>query len=293
MARQKQPSQTAASKGSSARPRLINSVDKALLTLERLGEAGAAGRALARLAAELGLNKGSLHHTLSSLRHHGFVEQDNNGNYRLGHGILALADSYLRDESLRSLIHDGLHTLCLRINEICHLGVLIGEDIVYVDKIVPNGAINTWSTVGWRNPALTTALGRAIISQKYVDFQSFVQHFPTPLLKRTVHTRSTLNAVWEELMAARERGFSREDQEYVPGTSCIGVAILRGSKVIGAISMTGPSERMDARREQLLVRTLHECIGRNFPPGLSLQMPMKRAPRLTTERRRARSASLI
>jgi IclR family acetate operon transcriptional repressor len=279
LAKRKQGSQPAASKEPAAKPRLISSVDKALLALERLGEAGAAGRALARLAAELGLNKGSLHHTLSALRHHGFVEQDNNGNYRLGHGILALADSYLRDDSLRSLIHDGLSTLCFRINEICHLGVLIGEDIVYIDKIVPHGAINTWSTVGWRNPALTTALGRAIISQKYVDFQSFCQQFPTPILKRTARTRSTLTAIWQELMGARERGFSREEQEYVLGTSCIGVAILRGPKVIGAISMTGPSERMDARREQILVRALHDCIGLHLPPGLTLQKPVRRLSR--------------
>ena len=269
----------ATSEEPSARPRLIGSVDKALLALERLGEAGAAGYALARLATELSLNKGSLHHTLSVLRHHGFVEQDNNGNYRLGHSILALADSYLRDESLRSLIHDGLDTLCHRINEICHLGVQIGEDIVYIDKIVPNGAINTWSTVGWRNPALTTALGRAIISQKYVDFQSFSQQFPTPILKRTSHTRSSLNAIWQELMAARERGFSREEQEYVLGTSCIAVAILRGPKVIGAISMTGPSGRMDASREQFLVRALHDCIGGHLPPGLTLQKPVEGATR--------------
>jgi IclR family transcriptional regulator, acetate operon repressor len=272
-----------------AQQRVIGSVDKALLALERLGEAGAAGRALARLAAELGLNKGSLHHTLSSLRQHGFVEQDNNGNYRLGHGILALADTYLRDESLRSIIHDGLSTLCLRINEICHLGVLIGEDIVYIDKIVPNGAINTWSTVGWRNPALTTALGRAIISQKYVDFQSFCRQFPTPIIKRTARTRSTLKSVWQELMDARERGFAREEQEYVLGTSCIAVAILRGPKVIGAISMTGPSERMDGGREQFLVRALHESIGRHLPPGLTLQKPAKRSPRRATAQKKAPS----
>ena len=272
-----------------AQQRVIGSVDKALLALERLGEAGAAGRALARLAAELGLNKGSLHHTLSSLRQHGFVEQDNNGNYRLGHGILALADTYLRDESLRSIIHDGLSTLCLRINEICHLGVQIGEDIVYIDKIVPDGAINTWSTVGWRNPALTTALGRAIISQKYVDFQSFCRQFPTPIVKRTARTRSTLKSLWQELMDARERGFAREEQEYVLGTSCIAVAILRGPKVIGAISMTGPSERMDGRREQFLVRALHESIGRHLPPGLTLQKPAKRSPRRATAQKKAPS----
>jgi DNA-binding IclR family transcriptional regulator len=251
-------------------------VDKALLALERLGKVGAAGYGLARLAADLGLNKGSLHHTLSALRHRGFVEQDNNGNYRLGYGILALADSYLRDESLRTIIHDGLNALSLRINEICHLGVLIDEDIVYIDKIVPPGAINTWSTVGWRNPALTTALGRAIMSQKYLDFQSFCRQFPTPILERTVRTRSTLKAVWQELMDARKRGFSREEQEYVLGTSCIAVAILRGPKVIGAISMTGPSERMDARREQLLVSALHDSIGRYLPPGLGLQRPVKK-----------------
>ena len=44
--------------------RLIASVDKALLTLQRLGEVGAEGRALNRLAADLGLNKATLHHTL-------------------------------------------------------------------------------------------------------------------------------------------------------------------------------------------------------------------------------------
>jgi IclR family acetate operon transcriptional repressor len=276
LARHNNTSQFVTPKVAVARPRLIESVNKALLALERLGEIGAAGSSLARLAADLGLNKGSLHHTLSALRHRGFVEQDNNGNYRLGHGILALADSYLRDESLRSLIHDGLNALCLRINEICHLGVLIGEDIVYIDKIVPKGAINTWSTVGWRNPALTTALGRAIISQKYVDFKSFCQQFPTPILKRTAHTRSTLNEIWQELMDARERGFSREGQEYVLGTSCIAVAILRGPKVIGAISMTGPSERLGERREQVLVRALHDCIGPHLPPGLVLQKPVRK-----------------
>ena len=287
MLRQKKISTSAISEEPAARSHVLGSVDKALLALERLGEAGAAGCALARLAAELGLNKSSLHHTLSALRHHGFVEQDNSGNYRLGHGILALADSYLRDESLRSLIHEGISTLCLRINEICHLGMLIGEDIVYIDKIIPNGAINTWSTVGWRNPALTTALGRAIISQKYVDFQSFCEQFPTPIVSRTSHTRSTLNAVWQELMAARERGFAREEQEYILGTSCIAVAILRGPKAIGAISMTGPSGRMDASREQFLVGVLHECIGPHLPPGLTLQRPLKGSPRRTRAQKAA------
>ncbi|HEY2007344.1 MAG TPA: IclR family transcriptional regulator [Rhizomicrobium sp.] len=265
--------------------RLIGSVDKALLALQRLGEVGADGCALNRLAVDLGLNKSSLHHTLSVLRHRGFVEQDSNGNYRLGRAALSLADSYLHDDSFCQM-HAALRQLSILINEICHLGILTGEDIVYVHKVVPKAAINTWSTVGFRNPALTTALGRAIVCQKYVDFDSFANDFPTPMLQRTRHTMISLKDIWQELVEARRRGFSREINEYVVGTSCLGVAILRGHKPIASISMTGPTERLDRAREQFLVRSLRECLTPHLPAGLTLQIPTQRerAPQKTAGR---------
>ena len=80
-----------------------------------------------------------------ALRHRGFVEQDQNGNYRLGPSLLAIADSHLRDESLRSLIHDALAALCAKAGETCHLGVLSGEQVVYIDKVEPQRAIRIWS----------------------------------------------------------------------------------------------------------------------------------------------------
>src|SRR4051812_11780343 len=119
----------------------LGSVDKALRALQRLGETGADGSSLSRLAGDLGLNKGSLHRTLSALRHRGFVAQDSDGNYRLGTAILALADFYLRDESLRRIFHEGLNELCGRVHETCHLGVLLGEQIMYIDKVEPQRAI--------------------------------------------------------------------------------------------------------------------------------------------------------
>jgi IclR family acetate operon transcriptional repressor len=249
---------------------VIGSVDKALLALQRLGETGAAGRPLHRLAAELGLNKASLHHTLSSLKYRGFVEQDGNGNYRLGRAALLLADNYLRDESLGAM-QAALGRLSLAINEICHLGVLVGEDIAYICKTLPKAPIDTWSTVGFRNPALTTALGRAIVCQKYLDFESFAFAFPTPLRQRTPHTRLSLKDIWSELVDARRRGFAREIDEYAVGTSCLGVALLRDHKAIAAISITGPTGRLEGKRAQVLIRTLRECVMPSLLPGLSLQ----------------------
>lgn len=253
----------------------LGSVDKALRALQRLGDAGAGGLPLTRLACELGLNKSSIHRTLAALRHRGFVEQDQYGNYRLGPSLLAIADSHLRDESLRSLVHDGLAALCAQAGETSHLGVLTGEQVVYIDKVEPQRAIRVWSEIGWRNPALTTALGRAILSQKYVDFQSFAADFPGAVPRRTPDTRASLKLVWQELLDARRRGFAHEEQENEPGVTCIAVAILRGTRPVAAISITAPVERMDSRRQAVLARMLGACIAPALPPGLSLQHPVR------------------
>ena len=255
-------------------PRLIGSVDKALLVLQRLGEVGADGRALSRLAGDLGLNKASLHHTLSVLRHRGFVEQDGKGSYRLGQASLALAASYLHDDSLW-LMQGSLKTLSLKIDESCHLGTLVGEDIAYIHKVLPETRLNMWSTVGFRNPALTTALGRAIACQQYIDFDSFASAFPTPISRRTQYTLTSLKDMWLELVQARKRGFAREINEYAVGIGCLAVAVMRGHKPIAAISIAGPTERIDREYEQFLMRSLRECVVPNLPAGLTLQSAMQ------------------
>lgn len=257
---------------------VLGSVDKALRALHRLGETGAEGLPLTRLAADLRLNKASLHRTLSTLKHRGFVEQDSRGNYRLGTAILALADSYLRDESLRRIFHDGLAELCLRIGETCHLGVLLGEQIVYIDKVEPLRAVRIWSEIGWRKPAVSTALGRAILSQKYVDFGSFSAGFPTPISKRSSHTRDSLRAVWLELLSTRKRGFAFEEQESEPGITCLAIGLLRGTDPLAAISVTVPSYRMDNKRAASIVRAVHDTIEPHLPPGLSLQNSIAGVP---------------
>jgi len=255
-------------------PRLIGSVDKALLVLQRLGEFGTDGRALSRLAADLGLNKASLHHTLSVLRHRGFVEQGTKGNYRLGKASLALAASYLHDESLWQM-QDSLKLLSARLDESCHLGALVGEDIAYIHKVLPEQRLNTWSTVGFRNPALTTALGRAIASQQFLDFESFATAFPTPIARRTQYTLTSLKDMWLDLVEARRQGFAREINEYAVGIGCLAVAVMRGHKPIAAISVAGPTERLDRQYEQNVLRTMRECIVPNLPQGLTLQSALQ------------------
>jgi IclR family acetate operon transcriptional repressor len=270
----------------------MGSVDKALRALLYLGTTGAGGQSLAKLSAELELNKASLHRTLSALRHRGFVEQDSSGTYRLGGAILALADLYVRHESLSSLLHEGLVALCSKVNETCHLGVLMGEQIIYIDKVEPQRAIRVWSEIGWRGPAVTTALGRAIMCQKFLDFQSFAAQYPGAVPQRTIHTCKSLPKVWREVAEARKRGFATEEQENELGVACLATAVLRGGNVIAAISITAPIERMGQRRYPELIRGIRECVRPRLPSALTLAKPMSEVAKSVPNgnKRRARSA---
>src|SRR5690625_7443669 len=73
----------------------VGSVDKALVLLDILGEAGPEGMMLRELTAASGLNKGSIHRLLRALAHRGYAEQDPaDQRYRLGPAPLALARSF-------------------------------------------------------------------------------------------------------------------------------------------------------------------------------------------------------
>lgn len=250
----------------------LGSVDKALQALQRLGAAGGDGLTLAKLSADLGLNKASVHRTLAALRYRGFVDQEvSSGAYRLGPAVLALADAYLQDGSLRALLHAPLTALSTRVSELCHLGTLAGDEIVYVDKIEPQRAIRVWSEIGRRSPAVTTALGRAILAQRFKTLENFKSAFPGPIPLRTPHTRTSPASVWEELQAARERGFAKEEQENELGITCIALAIMRGPTAAAAISITALHERMHPDRMTELAQAARETLGPALPLGLSLQ----------------------
>jgi IclR family acetate operon transcriptional repressor len=246
-------------------------VNKALRILQRLGDAGSDGIALTRIAEGLDLPKASVHRALAALRRRGFVEKNDFGKYMLGAAYLDVADAYLRGKHLRGLLHERISNLCARIDETCHLGVLWGDQIVYVDKVEPKGAASTWSDIGWRNPALATALGRAIISQKFLDYGSFASRFPGPVPRRTPHSLGSLQEIWREIIIARQRGWAIEEQESQIGMSCVAVAVLRGHTPIAAISMTAPSERLTESLANSLVHNLHEVFEKKLPLELHLQ----------------------
>jgi IclR family acetate operon transcriptional repressor len=222
------------------------------------------------LAEALGLKKNSLHRTLAALRYRGYVVQDaGTGNYQLGPSLLRLADNYLSESRLRLLFHPILKDLCAEVNELCHLGILDGTDIIYMDKVEPEQSIRVWSAIGMRGAAVTTALGRSIIAFSYKDFDSFAARFGR-IPQRTPHTLTNPRDVWDEIQMTRLRGYAMENQEGQEGVSCLAIPVLRGATPVFAISVTAPYDRMSRSRIAQLAAKVRALVTPRLPIGLSL-----------------------
>jgi DNA-binding IclR family transcriptional regulator len=237
----------------------LGSVDKALLALDTLAGFGAAGASLATLAQAVGVSKPTLHRTLAALRHRGYAEQTSDGAYRLGPSALALGSSYLAEENLPALLHPALTALSEAVDELVHLGVLAGREVVYLDKVEPQRAVRVWSAVGRRRAAATTALGRALLS---------VQDLDDGALDRFAGGNTPAEHLREVLADARRTGVAGETEENERGIACIAVPLLRAGRGVAAVSITAPVERLRGAARAERVGALREVLPGLLPAGL-------------------------
>ena len=245
----------------------VESVDRALLVLQALARAGARGMSLADLAAALDLNKSTVHRSLAALRFRGFVTQDPaSGAYALGSAATQLSEDYFSDENLPVLLHGALVALCGVADELVHLGVLSGSQVVYLDKVEPERSVRVWSAVGRRSPAVTTALGRALLAYRGTDRSTLAGY----VRAAGEHAAVDLDHAWEVLERARSRGYATEDQENEVGISCVAVPLLRSGSAIAAVSVTAPVERMTDDRITALHAQIREVLPPLLPAGLHI-----------------------
>ncbi|CDO10135.1 IclR family transcriptional regulator [Mycolicibacterium cosmeticum] len=241
----------------------VGSVDKALALIELLAAAGPDGLALREVVEASGLNKASAHRTLQALQHRGFAEQDAHQRYRLGSRPAMLVEQFLREENLPALFRPTLLAICQQAQELVHLGILDGHNVLYLDKVEPDRTIRVWSRVGRQVSVVTTALGRAMIAAEgggdtlLAAYTSDADPIAAERFTRSV-------------AEAKVVGYATEREENEAGICCVGVALRRPTGRPVAVSVTGPSHRMGADRLEALGNQLRDVLSVSAPPGFSL-----------------------
>ncbi|MGO1379568.1 MAG: IclR family transcriptional regulator [Corynebacterium sp.] len=261
----------------------VASVDKALILLGFLAQAGPDGATLAELAGETGFTKPSAHRLLGALVFRGYAARESEGKrYRLGPSALRLGLEFHRDENLPAMMRPLLENLSQGTSELVHLGTLSGTQVLYLDKVDPDRPLRVWSRVGNLAPSARTGLGRALLAAQGAgasDLETYVADARAQTdLPVNAAPEVSVERLAEALDQARTRGWAEEVEENERGISCVAVALTRPHGADVAVSITGPADRMtDARRAEL-GPYLRDELSAHAPTGVQVVPVETREP---------------
>ena len=159
--------------------------------------------------------------------------------------VLALSTAFTESFDIDNLIRPTLQQLRSETGDSASFAVMNGSDILYVTHVSTYRVIRTQATTGTRFPALSTSLGRAILSTwSDGDIDAFLFEHPHKTTTRfTVTDPAKLKAA---ILHAREVGYAFVSDELDYGITSIATPImLPGGGVIGAINISAATVKVD------------------------------------------------
>jgi len=243
------PSADAGSNGTGG----VQSVDRALVILEVLARAGAAG--VTEIAAELGVHKSTAFRLVATLEAHRLVEQSGDrGKYRLGVGVLRLAGA----TTARLDVVQEARAVCRRLaadtGETVNVAVLSESSALYLDQVAGSSALQSHNWVGQRIPLHATSNGKVLLAGLE---PSVLDDLLGDLAAYTPHTVTRSRELREELVRVREQGWAVAVDELEVGLAAAAAPIRDAhGDVVASMSVSGSTFRLTQERLEAVVHQL-------------------------------------
>ena len=233
--------------------------------LKCLGDAGRE-LPLVEVCRIVALPKPTVYKYLQTLIAAGFVLYDSECEcYWLGPNSWSLGRTVDPSLRVREVARPIMQQLRDKFGETINLGVLYGDEVVYLEMALSRQALRMQATIGAHDPAYTTSLGRAMIA--HLPQERWKKHLPRQMRKRTARTIVSPDNLHAELIATRKRGYALEREENEEGALCIGAPIFdQDGNVIAAVSLSAPAARVSPAAESevgaAVVQAAREISGR-------------------------------
>ena len=245
----------------------VQSLTRGLSILDVLAKAEG-GLTLTDVSQRVGLPPSTTHRLLATLEKTGFVYQAGDlGFWYVGLHAFAVGSSFLANRDFVAQSHPYMRRLMEQAGETVNLAILDGTEAVFIDQVQCRETMRTIVKLGSRVPLHASGVGKAIfaaLSNEQIDAILKVKGLP----RITPHTITAPETMWAALRMIRQRGFSFDDEEHLPGTRCVASSIYdEHGESLAAISIAGPSARLpDERIRQLgpLVAHVAEDITRKL-----------------------------
>lgn len=245
---------------------LAPAVTRAAGILHLLAENGGMPAGPSELARRLGLPKSSIANISSALADTGLLRRVGTG-FALGRRLAELGGAYLATVDEVQEFYETCRELPSASEETVQLAILDGTDMTYLARHDGQQPVRLTSQIGRRLAASHTATGKATLAT--LDDEEVRRRFEgrrLPIMTNRSH--STLEALLEDLVVVRQRGYAIDDEETVEGVVCYGIAIRgrRAGEGPYAASITLLKVRATDERELLLLADLHLLQARLSDP---------------------------
>lgn len=191
---------------------------------------------LAEVARVVDLPRATVRRSLRTLLALGYVHLDGRV-FELTPRVLTLATAYLTSNSISTVLQPACERLCEEVGLSTSVAVLDGAEAVMIARSVPNKLMVLEAGIGYRVPALHSALGRVLLSaldDEQLD-QFLRDHVPHAVTPFSVTDVTVLQAL---LCDAREGGFAYVDREAEHGFHSVAVPLHRwDGRVVAAFNV--------------------------------------------------------
>jgi DNA-binding IclR family transcriptional regulator len=209
------------------------------------------------LAERVPIVKSSIYRILFTLEQAGYISKNTKGKYTITPLFGRLAgEPHSGGNELPTIALPFMAALLHRFQETVNLGVLNGNEVLYIRVLESPHAFRLAAHAGIRSPLHSTALGKSLLCHMTpVEIERILKE--KTLRRQTTRTICDRAAFMRELAKVRKQGYSIDNGEDSDGARCFGAAILNvEGRPIAAMSISGPTLRLDRIPEQTIGKRL-------------------------------------
>lgn len=218
---------------------VVQSVDRTLSILELLSDYEN-GLGITDISERVNLHKSTVHRLLNTLIIKGYVQQNEDTNkYRLTLKLFQLGSKKIEKMNIVNVSRPLLKELMEKTNEVIHLVVREGIEIVYVAKVESQNPIRMYSRIGKKSPMYCTAVGKSMMAYMKDEEIQFIWE-KSNIEQFTEYTVTDFDTFKENIKLIKKQGYAVDEQENEIGIRCIAAPIFDYEKnIVGAISISG------------------------------------------------------
>lgn len=243
---------------------------------------------LAELSRAMNLPKPTTFRLARALEGAGFIRKDPlTLRYQVGQAFEEVALNGLRNSAAHGTRRKLMNELAERLGARVNLVVLKAGNLSFVQWVDSTAPLRIDIGGDMPMPVHCSASGKLLLAFGPAELrEGFLRS--APFASHTKNTITTARGLARELAAIRQRGYSIDDQELLPGVNCLAVPVYSGSgEIVAGLAVMAPTASLPLARLTSHLPDIKDCAARisaqlGWEPAHHAEIKLALRPRLAT-----------